>query len=434
MTSVDDGAAGAGAAGAGEVGVGGGVAPGTAVVATQPQAASLLAGPFRPLWFLTFIAYGFDALLRAIVPIIALDRGGDAVLVGLLGAAFAVPSVVFRPIVGSLIDSWQHRLVLRSGTLAMAVLPLLLLLPGSLPLLLARFAYGTAWAAFSVSNHAVLAKLAPPARRAQAAGAYLTAGAIGALILQPLGVRLYADFGVLPPILFVAALALAGLAAALRLEIPSPSRLAADGEPQQRGSLLARFIEPAALPGTLMLVTAYSSWSIFTVFPPVYALHVGEPVEALVGYFIVWGLFQVLPQPIAGRLGDHLGRARSMVLGAGVAIAALLIALIPGFVPFTAAAALYATSQSLVMATISALTMERAPKGRLGSAMATYSLGYQVATGLSSLLWGAVITALGFEAVFVGALALQGVTLVLVRTLLGRRRPRGASGTGEAIA
>lgn len=383
-----------------------------------PRPTSLMAGAFRPLWVLTFLAYGFDALLRAIVPIIALDQGGDAVLVGLLGTAFAIPSVIFRPIVGSLIDGWQHRLLLRSGALAIATLPLLLLIPGSIALLISRFLYGTGWAFFSVSNHAVLARLAPPGRRAEAAAGYLTAGAIGALILPGLGVALYTALGIVPPVLFVVALGLLGVMAVLRIHVATAPTAAGKAV---REPLLTRFLEPSALAGTLMLVTAYSSWSIFTVFPSVYAQHVQAPVEVLIAYFPIWGLAQVISQPYAGRLGDRLGRARSMVLGSAVASAALLVALIPGFVTFTIAAVLYAVSQSLVMATISALTMERAPKHRLGSAMATYSVGYQVATGLSSLLWGAMIATLGFTWVFVVALGFQALTIGLIRVLLPPR-------------
>ena len=201
---------------------------------TQPGAVpprrtdSLLAAAFRPLWVLTFLVYGFDALLRAVVPVIALDRGGDAVFVGLLGAAFAIPSVIFRPVVGTLVDSWQHRRLHRAGTAGMALLPLLLLIPTTLPMLVARFLYGTAWAVFSVSNHAVLARLAPPHRRAQAAAGYLTAGAIGVTILSPLGIRLYADFGQLVPIVFVVGLGAAALLTALRLTIPRTSAQGSD--------------------------------------------------------------------------------------------------------------------------------------------------------------------------------------------------------------
>jgi predicted MFS family arabinose efflux permease len=69
--------------------------------------------------------------------------------------------------------------------------------------------------------------------------------------------------------------------------------------------------------------------------------------------------------------------------------------------------------------------MERAPKDRLGSAMATYTMGYQVATGLSSLLWGALITSLGFASVFATASLLQLLTIVSTAVVFRSRGPAG---------
>ena len=150
-----------------------------------------------------------------------------------------------------------------------------------------------------------------------------------------------------------------------------------------------------------------------------YALHVGVPVEVLVVYFPIFGFAQAISSPVFGRLADVLGRRRSMVLGCLMAGGGLLIATIPSFVSFTIAAFVFSLSQSLVNNTISALTMERAPKHRLGSAMATYTMGYQVATGLSSLLWGALITSVGFSLVFVTAAAFQLLTVALSFALIG---------------
>jgi MFS family permease len=128
-----------------------------------------------------------------------------------------------------------------------------------------------------------------------------------------------------------------------------------------------------------------------------------------------------------GRLADRLGWRTSMVLGCLMAGTGLLIATVPSFVTFTIAAFVFSLSQSLVNTTISALTMERAPRHRLGSAMATYTMGYQVATGLSSLLWGALITSLGFSWVFVVAAGFQVLTIGLSWAFIGSARPNGSS-------
>jgi MFS family permease len=148
---------------------------------------------------------------------------------------------------------------------------------------------------------------------------------------------------------------------------------------------------------------------------------VGVPLDVLVLYFPIFGFAQAVSSPIFGRLADKLGRRTSMVLGCLMAGTGLLIATIPSFVTFTVAAFVFSMSQSLVNTTISALTMERAPKHRLGSAMATYTMGYQVATGLSSLLWGALITSIGFSLVFVVAAGFQVLTIVLSFLLIGSR-------------
>jgi MFS family permease len=252
--------------------------------------------------------------------------------------------------------------------------------------------------------------------------------ALGTLVFPGLGVAIYAAFGLVAPVAFV--MLLGALSATLVVRSRMPVGLAATGRPEgpdvapgtrthARDSMVARFLEPSAVPGTVLLIAAYSSWSVFTVFPSVYAQHVAAPLEVLIAYFPILGLAQVIPQPFVGRLADRLGRPRSLLLGCVVSCAGLAIGLLPGVVPFTVAAVVYAVAQSLVMATVSALTMERAPAHRVGSAMATYSLGYQVATASSSLLWGAIIATAGFPTLFAVALGLQVLTIVLVRVLLG---------------
>ena len=80
----------------------------------------------------------------ALVPLLVLARGGDAVLVGLVATAYSLPSLLFRPIVGSLVDSWQHKLLYRGGAAFGVVIPALLLIPAIPVMMVARFLTGTA--------------------------------------------------------------------------------------------------------------------------------------------------------------------------------------------------------------------------------------------------------------------------------------------------
>jgi MFS family permease len=391
-----------------------------------PQRERLLTTGFRQILGVTFLAFGAEAIVRALVPLLVLARGGDAVLVGLVATAYSLPSLLFRPIVGSLVDSWQHKLLYRGGALFGVLIPSLLLIPAIPVMMVARFLTGTAWGFFSVSNHSLMAKLAPPNRRAEASGIFMTMPAAGQLLLPALGVAIYTSTGheawaiALAMTMFLCAFLIT-----TRMHVPpAPPRPASADTEKVR--LWERFVEPSALGGTAMLVLSFSSWSIFTVFPSVYLLRLGEPLEVLVWYLPVFGLAQAISQPVFGRVADRLGRMQSMILGSTMGFTGLLACVIPASVAppmlvFAVGSFIYALGQSFVNPTISALVMERAPRHRLGSAMATYSIGYQFATGTSSVLWGAIITGFGFTWLFLVAAGFQVLTALLSRRLLASK-------------
>jgi MFS family permease len=394
----------------------------------RPGRESLLTWSFTLILAITFLAFGMEAIVRAMVPLIVLDRGGNAVTVGLVATAYSIPSLLFRPFVGSLIDTWRHRLLLRGGMLASAIIPALLLLPGVVTIAVVRFLAGIGWGFFSVSNHSLMAKLAPAHRRAEASGVFMTMPALGQLLLPGLAVALYTlTGGPTVSILMAVVLGLGAWLVTLRVDVPAPSPQPAPAPGDEQLTRIQRLVEPSAVAATGLLVLSFSSWSIFTVFPPVYAQHVGAPVEVLVIYFPIFGLAQAISQPVFGRVADILGRMRAIVLGSLLGLSGLLVVMVPAdllppMATFTIGAFLYALGQSLVNPTISALVMERAPRHRLGSAMATYSIGYQFATGTSSIVWGAIITSFGFIWMFVVAAAMQVVTMALSRRILKPKR------------
>ncbi len=390
----------------------------------HPGRESLLTSSFKLILAVTFLAFAMEAVVRAMVPLIVLGQGGNAVTVGLVATAYSIPSLLFRPFVGSLIDTWRPRLLLRGGILASAIIPAFLLLPGTVTIAVVRFLAGIGWGFFSVSNHSLMAKLAPVHRRAEASGVFMTMPALGQLLLPGIAVALYTlTGGPAVPILMAVVLGLGAWLVTLRVDVPAPAPKPAPAPGDEKGTLIQRLVEPSAVAATGLLVVSFSSWSIFTVFPPVYAQHVGAPVEVLIIYFPIFGLAQTISQPFFGRFADRMGRMRSILLGSVLGLAGLLVVLapmelVPPMVTFSIGAFLYALGQSLVNPTISALVMERAPKHRMGSAMATYSIGYQFATGISSIAWGAIITSFGFTWMFVVAAAMQVLTMVLSRRVL----------------
>jgi MFS family permease len=299
---------------------------------------------------------------------------------------------------------------MRIGTFIGAIAPAGILIPGLGPLLVVRLAQGTTWAVTSVTQHALMAKLAPSDRRGEASGYFIAMPALAALIAPALGVALYASTGAVGPVILAGALAFAAFLIALRIRVPG-ERAHEEHEPPpdvRSGPI----VERSAMPATVMVTTFMSAQALFVVFPPVYAVHVGADLESLVLYYPAYGLVMVLSQVLAGRLSDRLGRGPTIRIGCAFAVAGLAIAALGlGMLGLAVGAGAYAIAVSIVSPTLSAVTMDRAPQDRLGSAMATYSVGYMLATGASSLAWGAIVATMGFGAAFLVGIGLQALTV-----------------------
>jgi predicted MFS family arabinose efflux permease len=73
--------------------------------------------------------------------------------------------------------------------------------------------------------------------------------------------------------------------------------------------------------------------------------------------------------------------------------------------------------------------MDRAASGRMGKAMATYSMFFRVGEGLGAPLAGALIVRFGFPGMYVGAIVivLTGILLAAINwRTVGKPNPRAA--------
>ncbi len=369
---------------------------------------------FLVVLFIALLGFGWEQLVRSVIPLVVIDRGGGAALVGVVAAVYSLPALLLRPLIGRLVDGWHHGRLLQLGALVAAIAPAGLLLPGIAMLVPVRLIQGAGWASYSVSAQAFMAKIAPSGRRGRASGYYQAMIAVSVLVGPALGTWLYVTSGLGGPILLATGLGIVALIVSLKVRIPvQAAPTAAATAPSRRSGLpFLRALETSSLPSTLMLTTFMSGQSLFTVFAPVYAIGLGAPIESLVLYYPVYGAVLTLSHLAAAPVSDRVGRALTIRIGCVMAIGGLVVAALGGDMTALAiGAAAYAIGVSFVSSATSALTMDRAPAGRIGSAMATYSLGYQISSGLSSLLWGTVIAASGFFAAFAGAIALQVLTI-----------------------
>jgi predicted MFS family arabinose efflux permease len=279
-------------------------------------------------------------------------------------------------------------------------------------LVVTRFLQGSAWALFTVSTRTLMAQATPPDRRAEASAYFAAMPALAVLVAPGVGVALYLATGALGPALLATAMALTTFVIVMRL--PSGLTPPAPESAGEAGSRVTGWlIEPSVFPAMAMTGAFMAADTLFSIFPPVFVGTVGEGIGALALYYPAYGLVSAASLFAVGRISDRLNRGAAIRVGGVLAVAGLTVAILAeGLFIFGVGAAIYAVGASFASAALGALSIDRAPPHRLGSAMATYSIGFQLAIGASGVVFGPLITTFGFDVALGGALLLVVITMI----------------------
>jgi predicted MFS family arabinose efflux permease len=368
---------------------------------------ALLANSNLLIFGISLAGFLGEYVLRPVIPLLVIDRGGGATLIGIVMALFALPSIALRPAVGSMVDRWRQRQVLGAGSLLALVSPLGLLLPGAIPLVLSRFVQGTAWAVSTVSTRTIMAQATPSERRAEASAYFAAMPALAVLVAPGVGVAVYLATGAIGPVVLSMAMSLTAFVMILRLPPDVTSGASQPDEQETGGRVVGWLFERSVVPAMAMTAAFMAADTLFSVFPPVFIAMTGERVESLAVYYPVYGLASAASLFTVGRFSNRLPRGAGIRIGCAFSVVGLAVAILGnGLVMFGIGAAIYALGAAFASAALGALSIDRAPPHRLGSAMATYSIGFQLAIGASAVVWGSLITSFGFDAALGAALAL----------------------------
>lgn len=377
----------------------------------------------------TGAALAYFVAIGVLVPVVPLvverDLGGGGVAVGVAVGAFSVTAAVLRPWAGLLGDRRGRRLLVVGGTLLIAASVAAYALTTSLAgLVLLRVVTGVGEAAVFVGAATAVQDLAPSERRGEAAS-YFSVAVYGGLALGPaLGEWVFETSGADAAWLVCAGACL--VAAALGTQTPPRPASAVDAAPvMAAGGRRPRLLHPAALGPGLVLGLSLMGFAGFSVFVPLYADDVGVASSGSV--FTLFAGIVLLVRIFGARLPDRVGQAR-------IATAALL--LLAGGLGVLAAwqaaaglyagAALFALGTSLLFPSLISLVVDRTPESERSSAVATFSIFFDLSQGLGAPALGLVVAWSGEPAAFAVGAVLQVVALVLLRTKIV---PAGSAAT-----
>lgn len=398
----------------------------------------LITKPFVTVTVVTAAFFVYVGMLVPLLPTYIEDElGGGDLAVGLSTATFALAAILARPWIARLIDRWGRRAVIQGGALLAAVAGFGLVVIDSLAALLAlRAVAGVGEAALFVSAATLIADLAPPHRRAEAAS-YFSVAVFGGLGIGPVvgdlvvgDDRYHLAFGVAAAFTVVAAVLGGGVPSRVAGVTPEAASL---DEPVLRGRRV--FLHPAAVGPGLVLAAGIAAFAVFSSFIPDHARTVG--LSGSGGLFAVYSVVCLVLRMTGARLPERLGPRRAVTIGLSATGGSLaLLAVAPQPAALWTAAALIGVGQAFLYPSLMALTVNRVSERERAVALGSFTMFFDVGTMAGGLALGLVAEQLGKRSAFAGGavLAAAGIWLLWTRVTTARRDDPAASVRPGAMA
>ncbi|HRJ44813.1 MAG: MFS transporter [Caldilineaceae bacterium] len=358
------------------------------------------------VWAATLVFFG--AFYTLIVPLpLYLDQIGlPDWQIGLILGAFGIASLLGRPLAGALSDSLGSKPVILFGTASLLVGALGVSQTVWPPALFGlRILQTAGYVAFTTASTALIAQLAPVARRG-AAIALFGAAANVAITLTPAIVSAGLDLLTLRGAFWLCG----GLALAAGLLVWT----AIPNEPSSSRRRLAMWevlTPPAPLRGPMLTTALFGiAFGAFYSFLPLLAERRGlEPVGLA---YTVYGGSIIVARLLTANLLDRPDRTAVLAPSLLIATSGLLgFAFADNWTLLLVSAALMAAGSGVAHPALIALCVDRLPDNERGRATASFYLAFDLGIGMGNWLLGSVLGSFGLLWMYLlaAAISLVGV-------------------------
>ena len=302
--------------------------------------------PTGPLWRTPGLAVLFTASTtarlanesaRVAVVLLVLARTGSPALAGAVVAGLTLPALITGPLLGAWLDRTHHR---RSAFVANQILlpvTLVLLLaltghvPGVVVVLLTALA-GITSPVLTGGFTGLIGPLVPDAMLRRAYGAESTSYNVAGVVGPSLAAGITAAASASAAVVVSAALSAVALLAVLRVPMPPPLSISAEGLLQAvRSGLRHLATTPALRSVTVATTLSFMGIGAFPVVFPALAVDVGAKTEASGLLFSGFALGALLGSLVVAARAPRMGPLRLALLGiAGLTVLFIGIAEAPG--------------------------------------------------------------------------------------------------------
>jgi MFS family permease len=368
-------------------------------------------------FFITLIFYLLMVTL-AIYAVNELDASTSEA--GLISGIFIIGTLIGRLFIGRFIDSIGRKKTLFIGLIFFTLTTLLYFVDLGIGFLLVnRLIHGMAMGMASTATGTIVAQIIPATRKGEGIGYYSMSATLATAIGPFIGLYMaqHTSFQVI--FSFCLALGVISLITAFFLYVPALKVTAKVTE--SKGFKLSNFIEPKALPIsiiTLLLAFCYSSVLSFISF---YAIEI-DLVNTASFFFVVYAVAVLLSRPFSGPLMDRRGSNFIMypafiIFGIGL----LLLSMTTNSFTLLAAGFLIGLGFGNMQSSSQAIAVKLTPPHRMGMATSTFFIMLDAGLGFGPYILGFIIPVTGYSTLYVILGVLVIATSVLYYFLHGKK-------------
>jgi MFS family permease len=342
-------------------------------------------------------------MLYPTLPLFIKQIGGNESQVGLAMGAFMLSAVIFRPIVGGLLDRFGRRPFIIWGLLLFTLVMYMYDWVGGIVVLMGlRILHGMSWAVSTTATMTAITDMIPSTRRGEGMGWFSTSMTLAMAIGPMFGIWVTQNLSY--NALFLFAVVLSAAALLLTLGAKMPFR-------QQSGVRKIELFEKSVLPVAASVFFLFIAYGGITTFVPLFA----ESIQVNSGaFFLAFAATLAISRPISGKFSDRYGEIFVIVPALVTTICALIVlSLSTGLIGVLISAFLYGIGFGSAQPALQAATIRLARPDRLGVANATISTANDLGIGLGAIMLGWVSQYTSYQVLFAVSAVSVAFSLIL---------------------
>ncbi|MEK4486324.1 MFS transporter [Psychrobacillus sp. FSL H8-0484] len=364
----------------------------------------------------------FFLLMVTIASYAKTEYGASTSTAGLVSSIFIIGSLIGRLGAGRIISDVGTKKTLWAGLLFFSVTSILYFLAFNISLLLVnRLLQGIAVGIAGTATGTIIAQILPKTRKGEGIG-YYSLSAILATAIGPFIGILLMKFENGFQWIFALGVTLSIVCLIIYATVKIDVQINKSNVSQEeKGALLSKFIEPKAVPISLIALLIGFSYSGVMSFLSFYAEEINL-VSAASYFFLVYAIVIIFSRPFTGKLMDT--RGANIVTYPCLVIFAVGMFLFSqataGWMLLVAAAFIglgYGNFNSIAQTVAVKVT----PPHRFGLATSTYFILYDIGLGVGPFLLGFIVPNTGYRPIFVSMVVVILCCIPLYHWLHGRK-------------